>query len=146
MSKRVLCKNSLRCIPVSPNEDDASRGSSTNSTWKNDTFSCSSDEFDDLLNPLDWLRIFESFDHRRFVTFGVIFGLISRVHEYPLAYDIDGKESLPDDTIISKVAACMDGTKSDDELSCLFGQTYVSLKSLVKSSGKKDILLCHSMY
>lgn len=41
------------------------------------------------LNPSQWKEAFEYFDHRRFVTFGVIYGLINRVHNYPLAYSYD---------------------------------------------------------
>jgi len=34
---------------------------------------------------IDWKEVFNYFDHRRFVTFGVIHGLIRRVHEFPIA-------------------------------------------------------------
>jgi len=37
---------------------------------------------------IDWKEVFEVFDHRRFVTFGVIHGLIQRVHQYPIACDL----------------------------------------------------------
>ena len=42
---------------------------------------------------IEWKTIFEYFDHRRLVTFGVVRGLIKRVHRYPLAYEIGGKSS-----------------------------------------------------
>jgi hypothetical protein len=126
------------------NEEYESKGS-TNTAWKTEVFSCSSDEYDGMITPIDWLRIFELFDHRRFVTFGIVFGLIQRVHEYPFAYDIDDQYSVPDDTLTARVAKVMDGTRSDDELSCMFEQTFTSLLALVKSSGTKDVLLCNSM-
>ncbi len=37
---------------------------------------------------IDWNLIFDFFDHRRLVTFGLFQGLIRRVHQYPLAYRI----------------------------------------------------------
>ena len=43
---------------------------------------------------IDWKAAFEYFDHRRFVTFGVIFGLIQRIHCYPLAYDLEDGEGI----------------------------------------------------
>ena len=44
---------------------------------------------DDTRNEnIDWKRVFDYFDHRRLVTFGVIKGIIKRVHQYPLAYEI----------------------------------------------------------
>ncbi|KAL7497733.1 hypothetical protein ACHAWT_009330 [Skeletonema menzelii] len=37
---------------------------------------------------LEWKTVFDYFDHRRLITFGVIRGLIKRIHRYPLAYEI----------------------------------------------------------
>lgn len=39
---------------------------------------------------LEWKTVFDYFDHRRLITFGVIRGLIKRIHRYPLAYEIIG--------------------------------------------------------
>jgi len=36
---------------------------------------------------IDWSEAFDYFDHRRIITFGIIHGLIRRVHSYPLAFD-----------------------------------------------------------
>lgn len=41
----------------------------------------------DSIGTIDWAEVFNYFDHRRFVTFGIIHGLISRVHEYPFVCD-----------------------------------------------------------
>jgi len=46
----------------------------------------------EVLDVGAWIEAFEHFDHRRFVTFGVIHGLIRRVHSWPLAYDLDPLE------------------------------------------------------
>lgn len=40
---------------------------------------------------LEWKTVFDYFDHRRLITFGVIRGLIKRIHRYPLAYEIGDK-------------------------------------------------------
>jgi hypothetical protein len=37
---------------------------------------------------IDWNHVFDYFDHRRLVTFGLFRGLIRRVHQYPLACTI----------------------------------------------------------
>ena len=34
-------------------------------------------------HSIDWNQVFEQFDHRRFVSFGLVHGLIVRVHNYP---------------------------------------------------------------
>ena len=46
----------------------------------------------EVLDVEAWIEAFEHFDHRRFVTFGVIHGLIRRVHSWPLAYDLGPPE------------------------------------------------------
>ena len=52
---------------------------------------------DDTRNEnIDWKRVFDYFDHRRLVTFGIIKGIIKRVHQYPLAIEI--KTTGNDDT------------------------------------------------
>ena len=45
--------------------------------------SSTSKSADDL--DVDWKLAFDYFDHRRLITFGVVRGLIQRVHQYPLA-------------------------------------------------------------
>ena len=39
-----------------------------------------------ILTPDEWREALNFFDHRRFITFGVIRGWIRRVHCFPLAY------------------------------------------------------------
>ncbi len=41
---------------------------------------------------IEWKAVFDHFDHRRMITFGIIRGLIKRVHQYPLAYEISDKK------------------------------------------------------
>lgn len=38
---------------------------------------------------IDWKMAFDYFDHRRLITVGVVRGLITRVHQYPLAYEVE---------------------------------------------------------
>jgi hypothetical protein len=46
----------------------------------------------DAVGPIDWKEVFNYFDHRRFVTFGIVHGLIRRVHEYPIVIKSEFKE------------------------------------------------------
>mmetsp|Transcript_6054 Transcript_6054/g.11477 ORF Transcript_6054/g.11477 Transcript_6054/m.11477 type:complete len:1004 (-) Transcript_6054:21-3032(-) len=46
----------------------------------------------DALGGIDWKEVFNYFDHRRFATFGIIHGLIRRVHEYPIVVRTESKE------------------------------------------------------
>lgn len=47
----------------------------------------------DLNSAVDWKEVLEQFDHRRFATFGIIHGLLRRVHNYPLAVSNDAQPS-----------------------------------------------------
>lgn len=44
----------------------------------------------DLKGTIDWKEVFQYFDHRRFAIFGIVHGLLRRVHNYPLVYDMGG--------------------------------------------------------
>ena len=50
---------------------------------------------------IDWNHVFDYFDHRRLVTFGLFRGLIRRVHQYPLAcaIKIENEESSMSDAV-----------------------------------------------
>ena len=41
-----------------------------------------------LAAKIDWEMAFDFFDHRRLITFGLVHGLIRRVHQYPLAHEV----------------------------------------------------------
>jgi hypothetical protein len=58
---------------------------------------------------IDWKEVFENFDNIRFVTFGIIHGLIRRLHEYPLAL-----ENLDNDDKVS-VSHCTVGDGESDD-------------------------------
>ena len=57
-----------------------------------------------VADDLDWSEVLDHFDHRRLVTFGVVHGLMQRVHVWPLAYELSGND---DDDISQR--------SSDDE-------------------------------
>jgi hypothetical protein len=63
----------------------------TSSLGSNETLDSNSND----VHKIDWKETFSMLDFRRFITFGVIHGLIHRVHEFPFAvdgtqnYDID---------------------------------------------------------
>jgi hypothetical protein len=110
---------------------------------------------------INWNEIFKEFDHRRFITFGVVNGLLIRVHSYPFFLGpfperrrFTASLVLPPEstrlhvnknTIEEKnfhfakaVANMMDGTRFDDELVCAFEKPFNQLVELVeKYSGKK---------
>ena len=117
-------------------------------------------------SPTNWNGIFKEFDHRRFITFGVINGLLTRVHSYPFfagPFPERRKMSLrdpnmnlvipPESTrlhmkreateeksfqLAKSIAAMMDGTRFDDELVTCFEKPFNQLVELVeKYSGKK---------
>mmetsp|Transcript_22526 Transcript_22526/g.53170 ORF Transcript_22526/g.53170 Transcript_22526/m.53170 type:complete len:799 (+) Transcript_22526:318-2714(+) len=117
--------------------------------------------------PTNWNEIFKEFDHRRFVTFGVVNGLLTRVHSYPFfhgpfpdkrkhvsIYDSSSSQAMPPESarllrkrelteeknfqFAKSVSEMMDGTMFDDELVCMFERPFNVLVELVeKYSGKK---------
>ena len=46
-------------------------------------------------DEVDWKEVFEFFDHRRFATFGVVHGLLRRVHNFPRAIETTGHGEFP---------------------------------------------------
>ena len=118
-------------------------------------------------SPIDWTEIFKEFDHRRFITFGVINGLLIRVHSYPFfagpfperrrvfpqgsnstvviippeSTRVHNKrESIEEKNfqLARSISAMMDGTRFDDELVCTFEKPFNYLVELVeKYSGRK---------
>jgi len=185
-----------------------------------------------ILTAEEWCQALAVFDHRRFITFGIIHGWIRRIHCFPFAYNIytttisrnttessdnhvyDNKlnkaemsgydpflesktskqlslltsslqamnapkrEDLknirnktsdvnplistkeketpmispgssapfedPDRKLAYKIAEAMDGTKCDDELSCIFGMNMQQLVNIVKRAGTKDVAMIYS--
>jgi hypothetical protein len=61
---------------------------------------------------IDWKRVFDYFDHRRLITFGVVRGLIRRVHQYPLA--LVGTENDATDSGNEHESNSTHGVNSDD--------------------------------
>lgn len=121
----------------------------------------------------DWTEVFEFIDHRRFATFGVVHGLLRRVHCYPRAIESSGAKEVteqpeqlslkesensnkqrhisrqgsgqPSTVIASGVAAMMDGTKCDDELACEFEKPIDELIEIVEASGKRQVVSIYSI-
>lgn len=50
--------------------------------------------------PLNWRKLFSLIDHRRFATFGIVHGLIRRVHGYPL-YRTGIHDSKPEPSLLA---------------------------------------------
>eukprot|EP00978_Attheya_sp_CCMP212_P005132 scaffold11325_cov56-Attheya_sp.AAC.4 len=151
---------------------------------------------------IDWTEVLDYFDHRRLITFGVIHGLIRRVHEYPYVYDKELDESNDDSMtnlypidshsmdaigvdltpvttsenlepitptsavnsperssraaspkgggghqkqkarriVLKQAVLAMDGTRCDDELSCMFQRPFAKLVDLVTADGTKGVV------
>ena len=157
---------------------------------------------------LDWEDVFKRMDHRRFVTFGLINGLITRIHCYPcfpypfpepssqwmisfhnhpfsnaMAADgtstmtasdgvapavgmatsssggglgggtninlsvgatLSSSDVLQEYQLAQTAAGLMDGTRCDDELSCVLEQPFKKLVALVEAYGKHKVLLLYA--
>ena len=121
-----------------------------------------------------WKTIFKDFDHRRFVLFGVVHGLLVRVHAYPLysgssfpetrssslepsvalgisdppnRKPIDFKKEMKDEQrfqLAKLVAAAMDGTRCDDEIVCRFEQPMNKLVELVEKFSGKKVIYVYA--
>jgi hypothetical protein len=114
---------------------------------------------------IDWRQMFKVIDHRRFTLFGVVHGLLRRVHNFPLLVDQQfgsgsrrsllgaqefgtrrkydrsrtrSERNLEDKRQIAlRVASMMDGRHCDDELVCVFQQPLDDLLELVE--GKRVV-------
>ena len=90
----------------------------------------------------DWTRVFQ-FDHRRLLSFGVAHGLIKRVHQYPLAYEVHQNVCQTDDDVVldrskSYLSHDFDATSmSQLEFSAeLFDDQYRSSSEVVADAAK----------
>jgi hypothetical protein len=118
-------------------------------------------------SPTNWNGIFKEFDHRRFITFGVINGLLTRVHSYPFfagqfperrqtsLRDSNSTLIIPPEStrlhikresneeknfqLAKSVAAMMDGSRFDDELVCTFEKPFNQLVELVEKYSEKKV-------
>ena len=111
---------------------------------------------------IDWDNFFKQFDHRRFFSFGLVHGLVHRVHEYPffpgifpkkkpfVAKHANAKQNLKSEIAEEKsyqlaknVASLMDGTRCDDEFVCIFEKPYAKLVHLVEKFGERKLVSLH---
>jgi hypothetical protein len=122
----------------------------------------------------DWKYVFKDFDHRRFITFGIVHGLLIRVHAYPFfsglffpdkRVDTRGSSVLYDSSGMSSrqhinfrhemneeknfqlakaASADMDGTRCDDELVCKFNLPLSKIVELVERYSGSKVLFIYS--
>ena len=84
----------------------------------------------------DWKSIIAEVDHRRFVTFGVIHGLIKRVHNFPFAVVPNRRNGINKDKDKAyQVAEQMNGRTCDDALVTQFKRPIGELIRLVRTVG-----------
>jgi len=102
-------------------------------------------------SSVNWKRAFQLIDHRRLITFGLVHGLIQRVHNFPLLVDdlceaqlhqhedliqlpsLDRPRSheLEEKRKVAlRIASMMDGKHCDDELVCAFDLPLEEIYSL----------------
>ena len=81
----VSCQRNLTIGDVWIRKLVSNTDSNGQSSRKNSNNEDSIDQQDD--SRIDWKEVFENFDHIRFITFGIIHGLIRRLHEFPLALE-----------------------------------------------------------
>lgn len=82
----------------------------------------------------DWKTILSEVDHRRFITFGVIHGLIKRVHNYPFAVVSRKAKGINKDRAY-QIAKQMNGRTTDDALVSEFERPIGELISLARTVG-----------
>ena len=70
--------------------------------------------------PIDWKFCFESIEHRRFITFGIIHGVIRRVHCFPFAHATTSLDALDEDKDDENEAKS-NGAKNAGDLTCSIG-------------------------
>lgn len=113
---------------------------------------------------IKWKKIFKLIDHRRFTLFGLVHGLLRRVHNFPLLVSSDEERSLPGARkpvqgkrfersrsgnrgercnlhdlrqLTRRVASMMDGRHCDDALVCAFERPLEEIFELVE--GKRIV-------
>jgi hypothetical protein len=98
---------------------------------------CSVDTASSSQQKNDWRQVLADLDHRRFVTFGVINGLIRRVHNYPFA-TVPGngnKGGGGNRPFAYQIAHEMNGRTCDDALVCRFEQPIEDLIDIAREIG-----------
>ena len=111
-------------------------------------------------SAIDWKYMFQTIDNRRFTSFGIVHGLIRRVHVFPLLLDTnitdsqrhrllnreaDAKDGLlgqnrrrqwpqadEEQSLRLRVAKMMDGQHCDDELVCTFDKPLSELSGMME--------------
>lgn len=89
---------------------------------------------------VNWRKMFSLIDHRRFATFGVVHGLLRRIHNFPL-FQNDPQQPTPESS--HKVATWMDGKHCDDSLCCEFDKP---LEELMEIVGRDRVISLYARY
>lgn len=108
---------------------------------------------------IDWGQVFETFDHRRFVSFGLVNGLLHRLHNYPCVLETTLNDHRKEDNwppneasfrrqdlmedperLARHVLAMMDGAHCDDDIVSTFEKPITELIELVEEHQGKKIL------
>jgi hypothetical protein len=88
--------------------------------------------------PINWKFCFESIEHRRFITFGIIHGIIRRVHCFPFAHDYNATSlAAVDEGNDDGNEAKSNGTKNAGVLTCSVG-------TITTTKDVEDIMSSHN--
>ena len=109
---------------------------------------------------IDWATIFDNFDHRRFISFGLVNGLLQRVHNYPFLLDSGPRAKQKQDFGFSSgnhysmedpggrmgrnAASMMDGLHCDDNIASFFQKPINELIDMVEKAEGRKVLSLYS--
>ena len=104
---------------------------------------------------IDWGSISETFDHRRFISFGLVNGLLDRVHNFPFLLEVPAGFAQKNSNISSSfdettfmahnVASMMDGMHCDDHIVSIFEKPLSELIEIVEKLDGKPVLSTYSV-
>jgi Nitrogen permease regulator 2 len=111
---------------------------------------------------IDWRAVFDMFDHRRFVSFGLVNGLLHRMHNYPFVLDTASSQSKQNkesfflhdsrspsieeaNRMARSIAMMMDGLHCDDHIASVFEKPVNELIDFVQRVKGKKVLSTYSV-
>lgn len=96
-------------------------------------------------HDIDWKEVINFFDVRRLITFGIIHGLLHRIHDFPLVLSEDqDRQYKYDQAQIKQIVSSMDGTTCDDELCCTFQKSYREILYIAHEESGRDVMHIYS--
>jgi hypothetical protein len=82
-----------------------------------------------------WCDKYEFSEYRKIVEGGVLAGVLNRIHSYPVAIPGDITRDVMADTAREAISDAMNGRKSDDQISEIFGMPFDECMGMVERAG-----------